>query len=328
MLFYDMVKNNLEDLEADMVKVIPKDPSEVYDLIMPYVRRGGKRIRPILSFLSFLACKGGKDNKIIRPVAILELFHNFTLIHDDIEDNSEMRRGEPTLHKLCGIPMALNSGDAMYTCIWKSIAELKLPQEEKSHLSSLYADSFKRVVEGQGIELYWHFTGRFDVSEEDYIYMIRGKTAALLGLSCELGGYLAGNRNHLKALRNFGEFLGISFQIQDDILNVTGRFDKYKKEIGGDISEGKRTLMVVYALNRASPPNIEKLKSILQSNSKNKEHIKEVITILTESGAVDYAREKAEEFKRKALSSLASLPDSKEKEALVELANYVLTREE
>ena len=200
--------------------------------------------------------------------------------------------------------------------------------KQKFELARLYAAAFRRVVEGQGIELNWHSKNIFDITERDYLNMVAGKTAALLSLSCELGAFLGGaNSRDCNNVKSAGEYLGLSFQIKDDILNLTGSFDKYKKEIGGDISEGKRTLMVVYALQNAKDSEKLFIKKILSSHSKNQQEISEVINILKNSGAVDYANRKAEDFKLKALESINKLRASKEKEALIELADYIIKRE-
>ena len=327
MQFYDLVKEELELLEKEIERTIPVDPKEVYQMLLPYIKRGGKRIRPTLAFLCCNAV-GGNSQKIIKPAAIIELFHNFTLIHDDIEDNSDMRRGEPTLHKIYGIPVALNSGDAFYTSIWQAILDLELKEKDKISLAKLYGSAFRRVVEGQGIELNWHIKNNFDISENDYLNMISGKTAALLGLSCELGAYLGGaNKSNTNSLKSAGEYLGFSFQIKDDVLNLTGDFEKYKKEIGGDISEGKRTLMIIHALKNANEQEKRFIKEILSSHSKNQDDLNRVISIIKDTGAIIYANKKAEEFKSKAFKIINDLKDSQAKNALNQLAEYVINRE-
>ncbi len=323
-----MVKKDLESLEHEMELLIPAKPQEVYGILAPYIKRGGKRIRPILAFLSARAV-GGKSEDLLRPAALIELFHNFTLIHDDIEDNSELRRGKPTLHNQFGIPMALNSGDALYTCLWQHITSLTVKNHDNERIRSLYASSFRKVVEGQGVEIAWHATNNFSISEDDYISMIAGKTSALLALSCELGAYLGGGtEEEQRLLSEAGYYFGLSFQIQDDILNLTGTVDKYKKEIGGDISEGKRTLMVVHALKHARVQERELIKSVLTSHSKNKNDIEQVISILADTGSLVYAQEKAHFFQSRALANIQSLRDSREKSALVELADYIVKRQE
>ena len=158
--------------------------------------------------------------------------------------------------------------------------------------------------------------------------MISGKTAALLGLACEIGAYLGGaNKSDINNLKSAGEYLGFSFQIKDDVLNLIGDFEKYKKEIGGDISEGKRTLMIIYALKNANEQEKQFIKKILSSHSKNQDDLKKVISILKSIGAIDYANKKAEEFKSKAFKILEGLKDSEAKKALNQLAEYVINRE-
>ncbi len=158
--------------------------------------------------------------------------------------------------------------------------------------------------------------------------MIGGKTSALMGLSCEMGAIMGGaTRKEQRAMREFGECVGTAFQIQDDVLNVSGEFEKYKKEIGGDISEGKRTLMVVYCLAHASAQEKERLISILSSHSREPKDISEAISYLNKYGAVGYARTRAASLVSKAKSLLDRLPDSEDKAALLSLADYIVNRE-
>lgn len=303
------------------------EDERVYGLLVPFLRRGGKRIRPVLALLSCGAV-GGAYEAVVEPAAIIEMFHNFSLIHDDIEDDSQFRRGEPALHVTYGVPMALNSGDALYTLLWRELLGLKFRPSQLIKLQKLYADAFKRVVDGQGVELAWIRAGRFDVTEKEYLQMIGGKTAALMGLSCEVGVFIGGGgKRARKALRDYGEGLGAAFQIQDDVLNVTGEFEKYQKEIGGDISEGKRTLMVVHCLSKASDTERTRLTQILASHSRTKEDIEEAIGLLKKHGSVEYAQKSADRLVQKAVKCLARLPDGKDKTALLALADYVIKRE-
>ena len=328
MFFYDLVKKDLATLEEELVAYIPREPKEVYSFLVPYIKRGGKRIRPLLFFIS---CNqfGGLGSSYIKHASLIELFHNFTLIHDDIEDNSELRRGKPALHKEVGLPIALNSGDALYTVLWQEILLLQHAGKSSEKISHMYISAFRKVVEGQGIELNWHAKNIFAISESEYIDMIAGKTSALLSLSCELGGYLGGaSAAEQEILKNIGYYIGLAFQIQDDILNVTGTVEKYKKEIGGDISEGKRTLMIVYALTHGSEKEQKIILRVLSSHSKNQDDIASVISILTSTGALTYAQTKANLFKTKAIEHISLLKDSKEKKALLEIAYYAVSREE
>jgi len=322
------IKPYLEEIEALMEADLKREDERVYGMLVPFVKRGGKRIRPALMLLACGAV-GGDRKAVVEPAEIIELFHNFTLIHDDVEDDSQFRRGEPTLHITYGIPIALNSGDALFNLIWRKLVSLHLPASKLVKLERLYAAAFKRVVDGQGIELSWIKNGRFDVSEAEYLEMSGGKTSALLGLACEGGAMCAsGGKRLMKRMREYGEKMGIAFQIQDDILNLTGDFGKYQKEIGGDISEGKRTLMVVHCLAKAGEEDRKKLIAILASHSKNKEDIDAAIAILKGAGSVEYARRRALRLVSEAKEALSVLPDSPDKTALLSMADYVVQREQ
>lgn len=324
---YSHIKPYLEKVETLMQDSLAAEDERVYGLLCPFLKRGGKRIRPVMSLLSCGAV-GGSYEAVIEPAAIIELFHNFTLIHDDIEDSSQFRRGEPTLHMTHGIPMALNSGDALYTLLWKRLVNLGMKPPKLARLQRLYADAFKRVVDGQGVELSWIRNGRFDISEDEYVNMIRGKTAALMGLSCEVGAFAgAARKRQQSSLRSYGEKLGIAFQIQDDVLNVTGDFRKYQKEIGGDISEGKRTLMVVHCLGRATPEDRQRLTSILSSHSKQQEDIDAAISLMRKYGSIEHAGSRAARLAADAKKLLAKLPPSRDADALRSIADYVISRE-
>lgn len=317
MEFNSQTKSTLNAIEKTMEKMIKEEDSIIYGVLWPFISRGGKRIRPALSALSLMAL-GGNVNSIVIPASIIELFHNFTLIHDDIEDESQFRRGHPTMHIAHGIATALNSGDALYTLIWKNIVELSSDKE----LQKLYVEGFKRVVDGQGHEINWIQTSKFDVTEEEYLKMISGKTAALMGLSCEIGAYFS-KKAYREKLRDYGEKIGLAFQIQDDVLNLTGEFDKYQKEIGGDITEGKRTLIVVHCLKHSKDGN--RLKEIL--SSKDPKLINEAISIMENSESIEYARKFAKNLIQDAKKDLSDLPESQYKQSLINLADYVISRE-
>jgi geranylgeranyl pyrophosphate synthase len=327
MELYSHIAGHLADVEKDMEAALAAEDERVYGMLLPFIRRGGKRIRPALTLLA-CGASGGNPPDAVLPASIIELFHNFTLIHDDIEDDSRFRRGEPALHVSHGVAMALNSGDALYTLLWKRLISLEMPPRRLMRLQSLYAESFKRVVDGQGLEISWIRSGRFDVAEDEYLHMIGGKTSALMGLSCEVGAWMAGaNARTRRSLRNYGEKIGAAFQIQDDVLNLAGDFDKYKKEIGGDISEGKRTLMVVHFLARAPKEDRERLVSILSSHSREQADISWAIGALQSSGSMAYARARAEKLVAEAKLELARLPDGPDKRALEAIASYVIRRE-
>ncbi len=324
-MIYPQIMPYLSKVEELMGDSLSREDERIFGLLVPFMKRGGKRIRPVLTLLS-CGASGGDYDSVVAPAAAIELFHNFTLIHDDIEDNSQFRRGEPALHISHGVPMALNSGDALYTLIWEQIANLPMEPKKLFDLQKIYVRAFKRVVEGQGIEISWIHHDSYDVGEQDYLKMIGGKTAALMGLSCEAGAFVAGGE-YQKSLREYGEKLGIAFQIHDDVLNVVGDFEKYKKEIGGDISEGKRTLMVVHCLENASENEKKKLKEIISKHTTEQDEIRQAIAILKDSGSIDYAKNYAARLVGDAKKQLEPLPDTKDRESLIKIADYVVSRE-
>ncbi|MFH1393661.1 MAG: polyprenyl synthetase family protein [Candidatus Micrarchaeota archaeon] len=327
MEFYERSRPQLELVEGQMKEMLEGEREDVYGMLYPFIQRGGKRIRPLLAILACEAV-GGDVRSVIRPAAAVELFHNFTLIHDDIADDSQFRRGEHTLHVTYGIPIALNSGDALYTIVWKNIVSMEIEPERLLSLQALYADTFKLVVEGQGMELDWYRRNSFDVTEKDYFEMINRKTAALIGLSCQLGGFMAGaDENILQALWNFGEKIGTAFQIHDDVLNIVGDFNKYQKEIGGDISEGKRSLIIVHFLSRASDEERKKVARVLSTHSKSEEDIRHVIELLKKHGSTDYASSVAKKLVEEAKKELEALPGSEAKNAMLAVADFVVLRE-
>ncbi len=327
MRFNELIKNELNLVKNEIEVLIPKEPKEVYEMLLPFIKRGGKRIRPTLVLL-FCGAFGGDKLKAVRHAACLEVFHTFTLIHDDICDNSLMRRGKPTLHIKYGLPIAINSGDALYTLVWKGLSNSDLAPSLSLKILQICADAFQNVVEGQGIELKWYREKRFDVNEIEYFKMVKGKTASLIELSCAIGALIAGaSENDVAFTKNFGRKIGIAFQIRDDILNLVGSFEDYKKEIGGDITEGKRTLIVIHAIQHAKRREREELIDILGKNTQDQKEIERAIELLKKNGSVDYASKKADKLIENAKKSLGILKESKEKYALLELIDFVVSRQ-
>ncbi len=316
-------------VDSDMARVVPKEkkPREVYGLVWDILSRGGKRVRPALTMLSCEAV-GGRRDEALRAASAIELFHNFTLIHDDIEDNSQMRRGLPCLHIKYGVPSALNAGDGLFMMVWQAALNAAADCEKSHALQKILNDGFIKVLEGQAMELEWRVSGRWDVSEREFFDMIGGKTAALISTSCHAGAYLGnGSKKEIAALENFGYNIGIAFQMQDDILNLIGDEKKYKKEIGGDISEGKRTLIVIDALPRLALPKKAELLKILSSGTKNQGDIARAISILKSTGSIDRAGVHVEKYTKNAIASLAALKESNAKKLLIQAANYLVRRE-
>ena len=316
-----------EKIEKKIYTEIPDEPQAIYGMLKEYLSRGGKRIRPILTLAAADATGGNQEDAMPYALAI-EIFHNFTLIHDDIEDNSPLRRGKPTLHEQYGIPIAINAGDALYTIVWSSLLSHNLPPEKFQYAIKILVSGFSSVVAGQGAELEWYRTGNFDLAEEDYFKMAGGKTASLMGASCRIGAYSAGASVEMQdAMQVFGEKVGLSFQIRDDVLNLVGDPSKYKKELGEDIKEGKRSLITLKLIQVLPFEEKKKVIGILNSPAKTQEEVDWVISLAKEKGAIDYANSVSDKLVEEAKENLKVIKDEQKREVLSSLANYMVRRE-
>ena len=309
------VEDQLEQVFAD------EDPF-LYGPLRALVRRGGKRIRPALVLLSCGAA-GGNPERAIGAAAVVELLHNFTLVHDDIEDESPVRRGHPTLHEEHGVAFALNAGDALYTMAWREALALDPDPVRTQVIAGAMAAACRRLVDGQGRELWWRRTRSFD--EPSWLAMARGKTGALLGLACELGGLFAAPML-ADRLRRYGERLGLAYQIQDDLLSLTSSDDSFGKECTSDLYEGKRSLMVIHALGRAPAPVRSRLLRLLTDGSRERTRLDEVTAILTATESIAYAEHLARQMAAEATSQIAELPGVRDRDALIALTEYAITR--
>jgi geranylgeranyl diphosphate synthase type II len=325
-------------VEGELAPYIPsKKPNELYDLMRDYPMRGGKHLRPAFCMLSCEAF-GGNPTKAIRTATALEVFQNWALIHDDIEDESEMRRGKPCLHKLYGVPLAINAGDGLHAIMWEMLFDnRKLLGDE---ITFRILDEFKKLctetVEGQAIELSWIANKRYDLAEEDYCQMAGKKTSWYTIITpFRTGAVIAGvEKKVLDHLVDFGMKLGIGFQIQDDLLNLVGEESKYGKEIAGDIAEGKRTLMLIHMLNSCTSAERDRATKTLNKDrsSKTKPEMQYILDLMKKYGSIDHGKKKAKEFasESKGILNKDIAPYFKSGSAassISELVDFVINRE-
>lgn len=287
----------------------------------------GKRVRPMLCLLACEAV-GGTVEDALPAAAAIELLHNFSLIHDDIEDNSPTRRHRATVWKLWGVPQAINVGDAMFT-----LARHALHALADRHPAARVLDAFRlfdtacvALTEGQHLDM--RFEGTLEVTVADYLRMVRGKTAALIAASAEMGALLGGASEPVQAAyARFGEHLGLAFQVIDDILGIWGNESRTGKSTASDILTKKKTLPVLYALNH--PEVGPRLRALYGGPAFSAEDVPRVLALLKEAGAREHARELAADHHRRALVALdAAGLDTPAHRALRDLANDLLRREE
>ncbi|MFH1247122.1 MAG: polyprenyl synthetase family protein [Candidatus Micrarchaeota archaeon] len=301
----------------------------VNEPIWDLLGRGGKRWRPVLFLLAHEAF-GGKPENVMDFVVIPEVVHNGTLIVDDCEDSSELRRGKPCIHKIYGVDVAINAGNAMYYLPLLALMKNKnkFPKEIIIKAYEIYSQEMINLSYGQGMDIWWHRGNKHDVSEDEYLQMCAYKTGTLARMAAKLGALFAGANNaQLEAIGKFAEGLGIGFQIQDDILNLVGEEFSKGKGVGEDIHEGKRTLIAIHALKNASKKDADRLRAILLSHPSDEKTILEAIEIMKKCGSFEYAKQRGDEIVSTAWDELNPLlKPSQAKDALKALAEYGLQR--
>jgi geranylgeranyl diphosphate synthase type II len=300
----------------------PKEPSSLYDPNEYFLQLGGKRIRPVLCLMGNELFDEINSDAWHTGTAI-ELFHNFTLIHDDIMDKAPLRRGMETVHHKYGENTAILAGDVMLVKAYDYLNKINV-----SYLQSvlkLFNRTAMEVCEGQQMDM--DFEQRNDVSHDEYLRMIELKTSVALAASLQVGAILggAGERNQ-NLIYEFGRKLGIAFQVQDDYLDAFGDPKKFGKQVGGDILSNKKTFLLLHALDVASPANKEKLQQLLITNGDDK--IQQVLKIYKESGVDAWALQLKNIYLDEALNHLEDIAVlSKRKEPLKELAHFLIQRD-
>ena len=301
------------------------DPNELQKSTQHLIKAGGKKIRPSMVVLSAEAV-GGHAEQALKTAAAVELIHTFSLIHDDIMDKDEMRRGKPSVHVLWGEPMAILAGDTLFSKAFETVLETPIDNisyERVVGALKTVVDSCIKICEGQASDMC--FEGNFEVSEDEYMFMIYKKTAALIAAATRAGAIIGGgNVEQVETLTEYGRLVGLAFQIQDDYLDVISEEENLGKRVGSDIIEGKMTLMVVNALSKASPEDKEELISIL--NAREDTDVKRALEIFNKYGSINYAMDIAQNNVETAKKLLETLEESESKQALAMIADYVLQR--
>ena len=292
--------------------VYDRQPASLYDPIRYVLSIGGKRVRPVLTLLSYNLYKD--DPLSIMSQAIgLETYHNFTLLHDDLMDHADMRRGHETVHKKWDANRAILSGDTMLLQAFERVEECdptKLPDVFK-----VFIQTTLEIGEGQQLDV--EFETRNDVTEDEYIEMIRLKTSVLLACACKVGAIMAGaSAEDTDNLYKFGEKLGLAFQLQDDLLDVYGNPAVFGKNIGGDITSNKKTYMLINAFNRATPAQREELTKWVEAKEFDRnEKVTAVTKLYNEIGIRKLCEQKMEQYYQESLVYLAKVNVSDERKA-------------
>jgi len=300
----------------------PEHTATLYNPAQYILQLGGKRVRPVCVLM------GNElfdeiDGDAYHAAAGIELFHNFSLIHDDIMDKAPVRRGMPTVHAKYGESTALLAGDVMFVKAYEYLNKIKLAQLQK--VLYLFNNTASAVCEGQQMDM--DFEKRETVSMDEYVYMITLKTSVLVAASLKLGAILGGagegNQNHLY---EFGKNLGIAFQVQDDYLDVFGNPEKFGKQVGGDILSNKKTFLLIHTMETAAPEQLQALQQLMQENAPDK--VEKVTQLFKECKVDDWAKALKDKYLQTALQHLEDTAvTSARKKPLMELADYLIQRE-
>lgn len=322
----DILDKYLSQVQGEIKTALSTvEPDELKEASLHLFNAGGKMIRPALAILSAEAV-GGSAEHALKAAAAVELIHTFSLIHDDIMDQDEKRRGQPSVHKIWGEAMAILAGDTLFSKAYETVLWTETDgMDSRLVVGALQtvADSCVNICEGQALDM--GFADRLAVSEEEYLHMIYKKTAALIAAATRSGAILGGgSEEQVEALAEYGRLIGLAFQIQDDYLDVTSDEDNLGKPVGSDIAEGKRTLLVVHTLEKAKPQDRDELIRILRE--KSDQNVARAIEIFQEYGSIDYAHDIALGNVEKAKKLLLILEDTPAREALMKLADFVLER--
>lgn len=314
-----MVNDYIEDA------TITRQPTSLYDPIKYVLSIGGKRIRPVLLLLTYNMYRD--DIERVMPTAVgLETYHNYTLLHDDLMDKADMRRGMPTVHRKWDDNTAILSGDSMLVVAFQRVAQC--PAENLQDILSLFTMTALEIGEGQQYDM--DFENRMDVTEDEYIEMIRLKTSVLLACAVKMGAIMAGASDEdAKNLYAFGEKLGLAFQLQDDLLDVYGDPKVFGKAIGGDITSNKKTYMLINTILRANNEQREELiKWITTENFDKEEKIKAVTKLYNKIGIRQLCEKKINDYFAEALTYLekVNVPEEK-KTALQRFTDQMMHRE-
>ncbi len=296
-----------------------KSKSTLLDLVTKYIfKQKSKKIRPLLVFLSSAAA-GGISERSYRGAILVELLHTATLVHDDVVDNAEKRRGLPSINAVWKNKIAVLLGDYLLA---KGLM-LAVDGEDFDFLK-IITNTVRRMSEGELLQI--SKTRKLNIDEETYFRIISDKTASLLSTCCEIGARSATeDPEEIEAMRKFGENLGIAFQIRDDILDFVGKSGVIGKPLGGDIKEKKLTLPLIYTLNKKDKPEADKIKKLIRKSGR-KDNLQTVIDFVKENGGIEYSYKVAKDYSDSAKENLKIFPESDSRKALEMLVDFVIDR--
>lgn len=316
----DVIEKDLKKLERSIDKLITTKIHVIKEIVNYIIKSGGKRVRPILVILSSRLC-GYKGEKHIPYAAIIEFIHTATLLHDDVVDNAKTRRGFSTVNTVWGNEPSVLVGDFLYSKSFELMA-----REGNDTILQVISSATTALSEGEILEIVK--TADIGTTEEEYLQIIGNKTAVLFAAACEIGAILGGcAQQKRREMSKFGYNLGMAFQLMDDILDYTSFDNVLGKRVGTDLQEGKITLPLIHVLRSADNEEKSYLEKIIGKPRITAKDFARVRKIIEKHGGIDYTLATAENYTKSAIGHLKIFPDSKYKESLLGLTNYMLSRE-
>ena len=315
---YSSVKDDFTAVDAAIIEHLSSQVPLVEKIGQHIIESGGKRLRPLLVLLAARAC-GYQQDQHITLAAVIEFIHTATLLHDDVVDTSDLRRGKPTANNKWGNSSSVLVGDFLYSRAFQMLVAIG-----QVDVMGTISNATNVIAEGEVLQLL--NAKNPDVSEADYLHVILGKTAMLFEAASQTGAQLAqANTEEVEALRCFGRHLGIAFQLIDDLMDYTGDQAVMGKNVGDDLAEGKPTLPLIHAMAHATDDERKLIRKAIRQG--DCEHIDEIQSILRRCGSLDYTRARASKETQDALACLKTLNDSPYKTSLADLCTLALARE-
>ena len=318
------IEENAKKVNQYLNSKLKGEPKMLYDAAGHLIVNGGKRLRPYMVMKSCQILRGKTSNAMSAASAV-EMVHNFTLVHDDIMDNDEMRHGVPTVHKKFGMPIAILAGDVLFSKAYQVISESKLSEKSTIQLIARLAKACVDVCEGQLLDIKMAEQKKIP-SQAEYITMIGKKTAALFDVSCAMGAICATNKvNDITNLSTFGRNLGIAFQIIDDLIGVMGDPKITKKPVGNDLREGKKSLPILMAIKMSKGENKKIILKAFGNSKATKNDLKRAVEAIRSLGIEETVRNQALKYAKKAEDALVKYSGISKKE-MISLLDFVVKR--
>jgi geranylgeranyl diphosphate synthase, type I len=322
---FNSISKTAKKVNSFLLSRLHGNPEKIYEAASYLIEHGGKRLRP---YMVIKSCEilGSTIKQALPAAAAIEMVHNFTLIHDDIMDNDEMRHGVPTTHMKFGIPVGILAGDILFSKAFETIShDPKIPNDVRLALVFNLAKACSDVCEGQALDIMMSQSKKIP-TEKQYIAMIEKKTSALFAAACAMGAISANTKSKdVTNLSSFGRNLGIAFQIVDDLIGIIGDPKITKKPVGNDLREGKKSLPILLAINKASGQKKEIILNAFGNSTISKKELENAVRVISSMGIENAVRKKAIQYSNAAKKSLSSYKGSAKKE-LLSLLDFVVER--